>query len=97
MDFLNYREGGYGFSIRFSSFFLYRKRNCMRLREFEETEISSKAVDIVEVTVNNKEQNSYDFCLDFVQESASVILREWFFAGDVSYEYIVILSQVSFR
>jgi hypothetical protein len=49
-------------SIRFSSFLLYR--NCKRLREFEEKEISSKAF---EVTVNNKEENSKDFCLDFVQ------------------------------
>jgi hypothetical protein len=43
MDFLNYR-----FPIRFSSFLHYR--NCKRLREFEEIEISGKAV---EVTVNN--------------------------------------------
>ncbi len=47
----------YGFlklsGIRFSSLLLYR--NCKRLREFEEVEISSKAV---EVTVNNKEENS---------------------------------------
>ncbi len=47
--FLNNREEGI-FSIRFSSFLLYR--NCKRLREFEEIEISSKAA---EVTVNNKE------------------------------------------
>jgi hypothetical protein len=54
---------GVWLSIRFSSFLLYR--NCKRLREFEEIEISSKAV---EVAVNNKEENSEDFCLDFVQE-----------------------------
>jgi hypothetical protein len=35
------------------------------LRELEEIEISSKAV---ELTVNNKEENSWDFCLDSVQE-----------------------------
>jgi hypothetical protein len=52
-----------GKGLWFSFFFLYR--NCKRLREFEEIEISSKAV---EVTVNNKEENSKDFCLDFVQE-----------------------------
>jgi hypothetical protein len=52
MDFLNHREGVW-FPIRFSSFLLYR--NCKRLREFEEIEISNKAV---EVTVNNKEENS---------------------------------------
>ncbi len=43
---------GVRFSIRFSSLLLYR--NCKRLREFEEIEILSKAV---EVTVNNKEEN----------------------------------------
>jgi hypothetical protein len=46
------------FSISFSSFFLYR--TCKRLREFEEIDI--------EVTVNNKEENSYDSCLDFVEK-----------------------------
>jgi hypothetical protein len=50
------------FHIRFSFFLLYR--NCKRLREFEELEISSKAV---ELAVNNKEKKSSDFCLDFVQ------------------------------
>jgi hypothetical protein len=49
MDFQNHREGRV-ISIRFSSCLLYR--NCKRLREFEELEISSKAV------VNNKEENS---------------------------------------
>ncbi len=48
MDFLNHREGGMVYH-----FLLYR--NCKRLREFEEIEISSKAVD---VTGNNKEENS---------------------------------------
>ncbi len=56
---------GVWISSRFSSFLLYR--NCKRLREFEEREISSKAVEVT-VTVNNKEENSHDFCLDFVQE-----------------------------
>jgi hypothetical protein len=54
---------GVWFSIRFSFFLLYR--NCKRLREFEEIDISSKAVEVI---VNNKEENSEDFCLDFVQE-----------------------------
>jgi hypothetical protein len=40
-------------SIKFSSFLLYT--NCKRLREFEEIRIPNKAV---EVTVNNKEENS---------------------------------------
>jgi hypothetical protein len=44
---------GLWFSIKFYSFLLYR--NCQRLREFEEIEISSK---VVEVTVNNKQENS---------------------------------------
>ncbi len=42
--------------VWFSSFLLYR--NCKRLREFEEIEISSKAV---EVTVNNNEENLQTF------------------------------------
>jgi hypothetical protein len=46
MDFLNKREGGIPpYSIRFSSFLLYSVqqlncRNCKRLREFEEIDIS---------------------------------------------------------
>jgi hypothetical protein len=35
------------------------------LREFEKIKISSKAIKVI---VNNKEENSEDFCLDFVQE-----------------------------
>ncbi len=62
MDFLNHREGGMTwFSISFSSFLLYG--NCKRLCEFEE--IESKAVEVAE---NKKKENSYDFCLDFLQE-----------------------------
>ncbi len=41
--FLHHREGGM-VSIRFSYFLLYR--NCKRLREFQEIEISSKAVEV---------------------------------------------------
>ncbi len=52
MDFLTIGKGVW-FSISFSSFLLYR--NCKRLRESEEIETSSKAV---EVTVNNKEASS---------------------------------------
>ncbi len=40
----------------FSSFLLYR--NFKRLREFEEMEISSKAVEVIEMTVSNKEEKS---------------------------------------
>jgi hypothetical protein len=39
-------------------------RNWQRLREFEEIESQGKAV----ATVNSMEENSQDFCLDFVQE-----------------------------
>jgi hypothetical protein len=47
MDFLNHREGVL-FSIRFSSFLRYsvqglNRRNCKRLREFEEIEISRQS------------------------------------------------------
>jgi hypothetical protein len=62
MDFLNHRKGGMVF---YQVFLLHLYRNCKRLRDFEEIEIAGKAV---EVTVNNKEENSYDFCLDFIQE-----------------------------
>jgi hypothetical protein len=37
----------------------------MKLRVFEEIESQGKAVV---VTVNSKEENFKDFCLDFVQE-----------------------------
>jgi hypothetical protein len=40
-------------------------RNCKRLHEFEKYKSQGKAV---EVTVNSKEKNSSDFCLDFVKE-----------------------------
>ncbi len=43
------------------------EEKCKRLREFEEIEISRQSYSI-EVTVNNKEENSNDFCLDLVQE-----------------------------
>jgi hypothetical protein len=50
MDFLN-QEKGVSFSIRFSSFLLYR--NCKRSSVFEESQGK-----VVEVTVNSKEENS---------------------------------------
>jgi len=62
---------------KFSSFLLYR--NYKRLHKFEEIEISNKAV---EVTVNNKEENSEDFCRDFVQEFD--LWAAYFFKFDVS-------------
>jgi hypothetical protein len=57
MDFLNQREGVMVFFISFFSFLPYRvqSRNCKRLREFEEIEISRQAV---EVTLNSKGENS---------------------------------------
>ncbi len=59
MDFLNYREGGMVF---YQVFLLLLYRNCKRLREFEETESQAKTL---EVTVNNKEENSLDFLSGF--------------------------------
>jgi hypothetical protein len=61
MDFLNHMEEGMIF-YQFSSFLLYsvqilNSRNCDRLREFEEVEISSQSCRL-EVTVNSKEENS---------------------------------------
>jgi hypothetical protein len=52
MDFLTIGTGGYGF---YQVFLLFPLRKCKRLREFEEIEISSKAVN---VTANNKEENT---------------------------------------
>ncbi len=40
-------------------------RNCKRLREFEEYKSVGKAV---EETVNSKDENSKDFCLDVAPE-----------------------------
>ncbi len=78
--FLETNGRGVWFSIRFSSFLLYSVqslncKNCMRLCEFEEIGIARQsevrfAVSEVRfaVTVNSKEENSEDFCLDFVPE-----------------------------
>jgi hypothetical protein len=60
MDFLNHREGG----VVFYHVFLLSPvqctvrhyRNCKRLREFEELEISVQSC--IEVTLNSKEENS---------------------------------------
>ncbi len=54
------------FSIRFSSFLLYSVqelncRNWKRLRELSQGKV-------VVVTVNSKQENSEDFCLDLFQE-----------------------------
>jgi hypothetical protein len=62
------------FHISFS-FFLYsvqlctvtHYRNFKRLREFEAQTRKSKC-KAVEVTLNSKEKNSEDFCLDLIQE-----------------------------
>ncbi len=43
----------------------------MRLREFEEIEITRQAVA---VTVNSNEENSSDFCLDVVKEFGLLVL-----------------------
>ncbi len=55
MVFLNHRKGGMVF---YQVFLLFLYRNCKRLREFEEIEMSSKAV---EMTVNNTEEISKTF------------------------------------
>ncbi len=59
MDFLNHSEGDVVFYqvVLLSPLQCTVKhhRNCKRLREFEEIEISRQAV---EVTVNSKEENS---------------------------------------
>jgi hypothetical protein len=66
MDFLDHRGGGVVFC---QVFFLSplqctvtHYRNCKRLSEFDEIEISMQSC---RVTLNSKEENSYDFCLDF--------------------------------
>jgi hypothetical protein len=75
MDFLNHREGGMvlWFSIRVFSFLFYcvkeKSRNCKRLKKYKS---QGKAV---EVTVNSKEENSYNFCLDYVQEFGLCTIR----------------------
>jgi hypothetical protein len=66
----------YGFLSGFPLFSFTMYSNCTveickRFCEFEEIEISRQDV---EVTVNSKEENSSDFCLNFVQESASIRL-----------------------
>jgi len=40
-------------------------RGCVNLKKYKS---QGKAVESVEVTVNIMEENSYDFCLDFIQE-----------------------------
>ncbi len=57
MDFLNQKEGGIVFPT-----FSFTETGCLSLKKHKS---HGKAG---EVTVNNKEENSSDFCLDFVQE-----------------------------
>jgi hypothetical protein len=69
MDFLNHREG----DVVFYQFVLLSPiqcrethgRNCEMLREFEEIEMSGKAV---EGTLIAQRKTLKDFCVDFVQE-----------------------------
>jgi hypothetical protein len=70
-----YREGGFPPFPPFCCSVTELLRHCKRLREFEEIELSRQAI---ELTVNSKEENSQDFCLDFVQEFGlmAVISRE---------------------
>jgi hypothetical protein len=72
MDFLNHREGG---KVFYRVFLLsplqctvMNSRNCKRLREFEEIEISKQSC---EVTVNSKEENSKTFVWISSKNSAS--------------------------
>ena len=66
MDFFNHRVGGMVFYQVFLLSPLQCKvetvRGCVSLKKWKS---QGKAV---EVTVNNKEENSEDLCLDFVQE-----------------------------
>jgi hypothetical protein len=68
MDFLNRVERGCSFISVFPPFY-------KRLREFEEIEISMQSCR----GLNNKEENSYDFCLNFVQEFGLYTLKERLF------------------
>jgi hypothetical protein len=62
MDFLNHGEGDMVLSGFLPFFFTETVRGCASLKK-------QKSQDkAVEATVNNKEENSSDFCLDFVQE-----------------------------
>jgi hypothetical protein len=51
--------------VFYQVFLLSANINCKRLRDFEEIEISRQ---ICRGDVNNKKENSLDFCLDFVHE-----------------------------
>ncbi len=70
MDFLNQREGGFLSGLPPFSFTVYctvtelydTVRGCVSLKKYK---YQGKAI---ELTVNSKEENSQDFCLDFVQE-----------------------------
>jgi hypothetical protein len=80
MDFLNHREG----KIVFYQVFLLSLlqctvtelkkyvRSCVSVKKYERGCVSLKKLKSqgksVEVTLNSKEENSQDFCLDFVQE-----------------------------
>jgi hypothetical protein len=67
--------------LGFYQVFLLFPLQKKRLREFEEIEISSKALA---VTVNNKEEISEDFCLDFIQEfSLGFDENDWWWKLDI--------------
>ncbi len=80
MDFLNHREGGLIFYQVFLLLcILTYCRNCKR----KKYKSIGKAV---EVTLNSKEENSEDFCLDFVQEfSIRSERRVWLLLGTPSH------------
>jgi hypothetical protein len=92
MDFLNHREGGMVFlvSISFSSLLLcsvqqMNARNCKRLREFEEIEISRRKCRAV--------GNLLDICMDFVLEFGlwSQKTSPFTYGGSITVQYTYFL------
>jgi hypothetical protein len=75
VDILNHREGGMVFyrvfllsplqCTQYSNCTVKTVRGCMGLKNRIEIQ---RQCTYVEINVNGKEENSYDFCLDFAQE-----------------------------
>ncbi len=94
MDFLNHRKGGMVF---YQVFLLYsvqlpKSRNCKRLREFEEIEISRPSCGGDCETMNSKDEKSWNLFLDFVREfglwrRAELLLPPTQVRFDVSTQY----------
>ncbi len=75
MDFINHREGG-----MFSTILLYRVRAVETVRGCMSLKKQKSQGKAVEVTSNSKEENSQDFCLNFVQE---FVLRSKMWYGTI--------------